>query len=91
MEKRDKLWRKTHEWRVYKARMIRFANNQMGCFDNNGNYIQNPHWFDLAKSKDYFVFKTTGTPCSCWLCRKNRYNRLENKKEFSRFLKESLE
>ena len=91
MEKRNKLWRKLHQSRIYKARMIRFASNQMGCFDSNGNYIKNPHWFDLAKSKSCFVFKTTGTPCSCSLCRKNRYNRLENKRESFRFIKESFE
>ena len=28
-----------------------------------------PHWFEFAKDKWAQVYKTTGTPCSCWMCR----------------------
>ena len=35
--------------------------------------------------------KTTGTPCSCWMCRGFEYDREEYKKETLRIIRESME
>ena len=59
--------------------------------DENGNLIEHPHWFELAKQKWNYIYKTTGTPCSCWMCKGESYNRREYKKETRRVIKESLE
>ena len=91
MEKRNKLWRKRHQWRLFKARMILRATFKWGTWDEDGNLIDDPHWFELAKQKGSYVYKTTGTPCSCWMCRGESYNRLDYKKETRRIVTEELE
>ena len=91
MEKRNKLWRKRHQWRLFKARMILRATFKWGAWDEDGNLIDDPHWFELAKQKGSYVYKTTGTPCSCWMCRGESYNRLDYKKETRRIVTEELE
>ena len=35
------------------------------------------------------VYKTTGTPCSCWMCRGEEYDRKGYKQEILRITKES--
>ena len=35
--------------------------------------------------------KTTGTPCSCWMCRGFEYDRKEYKKETLRIIRKSTE
>ena len=57
----------------------------------DGNYYEHPHWFELAKDKWAQVYKTTGTPCSCWMCRGFEYDREEYKKETLRMIRESME
>ena len=48
-------------------------------------------WKEL-KSLDWAnIYKTTGTPCSCWMCSYPHYNRLDYKKESKRIVKEALE
>ena len=78
MDKRNKLWRRQQMARVFKAR-------EDGSIDNH------PHWFELAKDKWAKVYQTTGTPCSCWMCRGEKYNRKEYKKETLRIIRESME
>ena len=60
-------------------------------WDEDGNLIRRPHWFELAKQKWCRIYKTTGTPCSCWMCRGESYNRLDYKKETLRIITEELE
>ena len=91
MEKRNKLWRKRHQWRLFKARMILRATFKWGAWDEGGNFIDNLHWLELAKQKGSYVYKTTGTPCSCWMCRGESYNRLDYKKETRNIVTEELE
>lgn len=79
-QKRNKLWRKQQCYRVFKARMILFATYGHCAFDEGGNRLDNPHWFELAKQPWCQVYKTTGTPCSCMLCQGKRYNRLDYKR-----------
>ena len=47
--------------------------------------------YELAKDKWAQVYKTTGTPCSCWMCRGFEYDRKEYKKETLRIIRESME
>ncbi len=79
MEKRNKLWRRCHQKRLFKKRLQRFT-NEYNC-----------HWFELAESKWCKVYKTTGTPCSCWMCRGEVYNRRAFKKTSATIIKESIE
>ena len=90
-QKRNKFWRKQQCFRVFKARMILFATYECCIFDEEGNRVINPHWFELAKDKWAQVYKTTGTPCSCWMCRGFEYDRKEYKKETLRIIRESME
>ena len=45
----------------------------------------------LAKDKWAKVYQSTGTPCSCWMCRGEEYNRRQYKKETLRIIRESTE
>ena len=40
---------------------------------------------------EWLQMKTTGTPCSCWMCRGFEYDRKEYKKETLRIIRESME
>ncbi len=87
MERRTKLWRRQQGRRVFKTRMIYYAAGRIFT-DEDG---QHPlHWFELAKTRWARVYRTTGTPCSCEMCRGWRYDRLAYKRETSRILHLSL-
>lgn len=90
-QKRDKLWRKKQCQRVFKARLIRLAGYRHYIIDEDGNRVNNLHWFELAKQHQYQVYKTTGTPCSCMLCQGNRYDRLDYKRTMRRIINETWE
>lgn len=89
MEKRNKLWRRRHQWRFFKSRMILMVANNQGVWDENGKLIQHPHWMDCAKQLWSFKYKTMRTPCSCALCRSEKYNRRAYKKESARVISEA--
>ena len=89
--KRNKAWRRFQENRVFKARMLKFAGWQIVVWDENGNCIEHPHWFELAKQKWNQIYKTTGRPCSCCICKGERYNRRDFKKDINRIIAETLE
>ncbi len=91
MEKRNKLWRRRQLWRVFKGRMILYAGYGRLITNANGHIITHAHWFELARHKSCFVYKSTGTPCSCHLCRGIRYNRGKFKKETQRIIEETYE
>lgn len=69
MDKRNKFWRRQQMARVFKARMVLYAAYGHCIIREDGSYYEHPHWFELAKDKWAQVYKTTGTPCSCWMCR----------------------
>ena len=71
--------------------MVYYASFGETMFDDEGNLIQHPHWFELAKISWSRVYKTTGTPCSCPLCKGESYNRLAYKKETRRIIDEADE
>lgn len=91
MDKRNKFWRREQQARVFKARMILYAAYEHCIVHEDGETDKHPHWFELAKDKWAQVYKTTGTPCSCWICKGEEYNRREYKKETLRIIKESSE
>ena len=49
------------------------------------------HWFELAKTHWAQVYRSTGTPCSCPMCRGEEYNRLAYKRETRRIIRESMD
>ena len=77
MDKRNKLWRRQQMARVFKARMILYAAYGTPVIREDGSIDNHP--------------QTTGTPCSCWMCRGEKYNRKEYKKETLRIIRESME
>ena len=77
--------------RVFKARMMLYAAYGSFIIREDGSVNKHPHWFELAKEKWAMVYKSTGTPCSCLLCKGEVYNRREYKKETLRIIRESME
>lgn len=49
-QKRDKLWRKKQCQRVFKARLIRLAGYRHYIIDEDGNRVNNLHWFELQNN-----------------------------------------
>ena len=76
--------------RVFKARMILYAAYGHCIIREDGSCYEHPLWFELAKEKWAQVYKTTGTPCSCWMCRRFEYDRRGYKKETRRIIRESM-
>lgn len=73
MEKqRTRAWRRYQAKRVFKARLKYVA----ACRNN-----PSVNWTDLLTDKCSKVYKTTGTPCSCWLCRRESFDRKTAKLE----------
>lgn len=91
LEKRTKLWRREQGFRVFKKRMIYYASFGSQVTMIEGQLVEHPHWFELAKSHWTQVYKSTGTPCSCVLCKGEKYDRLECKRETQRLLQGMME
>ena len=91
MDQRNKLWRRQQMARGFKARMTLYAAYGHCIIREDGSYYEHPHWFELVKDKWAQVYKTTGTPCSCYMCRGLEYVRKEYKKETLRIIRESME
>lgn len=83
MEKRNKRWRIIQRNRIYAAKMRLHANNAWSChfMDDEGNRIPNPRWIDLYKANYNPAYKSVRTPCSCFFCKSERYDRLLAKRE----------
>lgn len=82
--RRNKHWRKKQGKRLFKRRMMLFSASSATLLDTTGKVIQHPHWFQFANTKSFKAYKTTSTPCSCWLCKGERYNRAKSKRGESR-------
>ena len=88
---RNKKWRRVQMYRVFKKRLLRMAAySWMPIVNDDGTVNRTPHWFELAKVKWAMPYKTTGTPCSCWICRSERYSRTDNKRETKKMLIDEL-
>lgn len=88
--KRTRLWRRKQAFRVFKARMVYWASFEWEYDTISGHHFP-LHWFELAKTHRMQVYRTTGTPCSCWMCRGEEYDRLNYKRETRRIILESEE
>lgn len=64
-----KYWRKQKLVQKYITRLKKFPASNYGLWCDN----YNQHWT--------LPYKSTSTPCSCWLCKGERYNRRKFKKE----------
>ena len=91
MEKRTKLWRRKQGFRVFKARMIYYASFERECYCADGRPHSPLHWFELAKEPWAQAYHSTGTPCSCPLCRGEEYDRLAYKRDTCRIIQESTD
>ncbi len=91
MEKRTKLWRRKQGFRVFKARMVYYASFGHERYDAVRCPMAPLHWFELAKEPWTRPYRSTGTPCSCWMCRGMEYDRLAYKRETRRIIKESFD
>lgn len=81
-EKRNKHWRTGQRNKIYIAKMKLHA-SYGGVFFLEGKLVHNPRWIDLYKSGWSPVYKSTRTPCSCQLCKGERYSRKsKHKKNF---------
>ena len=89
MDKRNKLWRREQQNRVFKARMVYHAACGCGIKKADGNWNRHPHWFELARVKWMQIYKKTGTPCSCWLIRGEKDDRRGYVKETLRIIAEA--
>lgn len=89
--KRTKLWRRKQGFRVFKARMVYYASFESSYWYADGSQHVPQHWFELAKEHWTQAYRSTGTPCSCWMCRGSEYNRLDYKRETRRIIRESAE
>ena len=92
MEKRrNKGWIRFQQDRVFKARMLKFSYCDYAIFDEAGRRIDNPYWFEIARQRWAKKYKDSSTPCSCWLCRGEKYSRLQAKKETNRIITERFD
>ena len=89
--KKTKLWRRKHGFRVFKARMVYYASHESSYWCADGSQHVPQHWFELAKEHWTQAYRSTGTPCSCWMCRGSEYSRLDYKRETRRIIRESAE
>lgn len=88
--KRNKGWRRIQQDRVFKARMLIFSGYDYAIFDEEGNRIDNPHWFEIARQRWAKKYKDSSTPCSCWLCQGEKYDRKAHKRTTRRIIDECL-
>ena len=79
--KRTRAWRRHQARRVFKARLKRVGAWQLG---------PRKLWHEIQDEKGYQCYRTTGTPCSCYLCRGESFNRMAAKKEERAMIKENL-
>lgn len=55
----------------------------------DGEYIYNFKAQDIINDKGKLFYKTTSTPCSCWMCSgEYKYKRHKHKEETRRLIKE---
>jgi hypothetical protein len=88
-EKRNKHWRFLQSDKLYIAKMKLFA-AYGGTFDIEDEWIRNPRWIVLYDVNWCPQYKSMRTPCSCFVCRGEKYNRCANKQEMFRIIDECL-
>jgi len=58
--------------------------------NRDGEYIRNPITQDVLDDNGMLYYKTTSTPCSCWMCAYNKYKRHEQKAKDRKLIEEGL-
>jgi hypothetical protein len=81
-KKRTRAWRRHQVRRVYKARLKYVAAIRID---------EHVIWKDLLGEHGTLVYKTTGTPCSCWLCKGESYDRAKTSQECRRVVNDALD
>ena len=82
MEKKiTRAWRRHQARRVFKA-WLKYAAVCM-CYPATT-------WEELKTNQWAQRLRTTGTPCSCWMCRGESFDRNSAKREMSRQISEAL-
>lgn len=89
--KRNKGWRRFQQDRVFRACMQMFSGCNYAIIDETGNRIDNPYWFEIARQRWAKKYKDSSTPCSCWLCRGEKYDRKEYERTTRSIIDECLE
>ena len=75
---RNRQWRRHHAKRVFKARLSVVG----ACM------LERKFWFEIAGEKWTRPYKTTDTPCSCWMCREESFDRKAAKRETRQMVEE---
>lgn len=73
---RNKKWREDKKVNKYISRIKKSKDHW--CFPNRRKASS---WTELYNADGTFCYKSTSTPCSCDMCKGERYNRLSFKKE----------
>ena len=81
-KKRTRAWRRHQARRVFKARLKYVAAIRID---------EHVTWKDLLGEHGTLVYKTTGTPCSCWLCKGESYDRTKIRQEGNRIVDDAFE
>lgn len=78
---------RTRAWRRYQARRVFKARLKYAAVCRSYPAVK---WTELLNDKWSKIYKTTGTPCSCWLCRGESFDRNSAKRETVRKINEAL-
>lgn len=74
----------------YKKRLRRFVQNTNLYIGQSGEY-NHPKTCQLFEDREQLIYKTTSTPCSCYMCSGYyKYKRHEKKREDRRLIQEAL-
>jgi hypothetical protein len=87
---RNKHWRQQQRRKFYIAALKRYASWDSPTWIGD-EFVEHPKWIDLYKAGELSVYKSVRVPCSCYLCRGERYDRRAFRMETQRILKESDE
>lgn len=80
---RNKAFRKHKENAKWIRRVKYWMINNSFINDDEGNKVFHPTISDCLKSPQFKIYKDTGSPCSCWMCKFNKYDRNKIKKDTS--------
>lgn len=88
---RNRQWRRKQSFRVWRNRVKVRAAWTLDWIMDDGRHVYRPLWHEMMKCQWANVYKTTGTPCSCPMCKGESYNRRAYKKETRRIIVETMD
>lgn len=86
----NKLQRKLLKQKKYFRRLKRIAQYAQ-VYDEDGEFRDVKNWTELINHPMYIVYKTTSTPCSCWMCSCYKYDRARTKRESKEIIRNQSE